>query len=644
MDVHGNRGKCAQPCRLPYTLYQCDSSIPLNLNNDLSENSIQKLDEGFLLSTKDLCSLEYLPKLIQCGVTSFKVEGRLKSPEYVATVTRIYRKYIDKVQNNDEYIIDETDQKDLMQAFNRGGFSCGHLSNTPNKDLIYSKKQNNMGIPLGKIKKFNASKGYISLELLDSVSIGDSISIDGETGSYRVSELLINNKNTPLADKNSFVTLGRMKGKIKVGSSVYKISSKQLSDLAIKSYENVENIKIPLNAIIDIHLGQPVKIHISCNNSDNSFYNNISFEITSSIIPEKAVNQPISEDRIIKQLSKTSNTPYEFKKITVNLDDDLYIPNIAGINELRRNCIEKLQNIIIEKYCKNEIPSLVKSEENIESNKSTDNSNNRIFSVLLNTVNLDYNYLDLENVQNIYIPFKYFTNAKYISTLKNIANKFDIYIYLPTIMRNNYTTLFRNKINEVLSNFNICGFVLSNIGNITLLDDCKLLNGKYKLIANYTLNIFNNTTSNVLKSLNIDMCTISPELNEDNIINIGNNHKYELICYGNTPIMNMNYCLLGKSNKCYPECRKLCNSNSRFFIKDRMGFNFRIIPDNIDTVTTIYNSKTTFIDTSKIGCTSFRIDILDESIDEINEIVSTIIHGNRLEGKQYTNGNFHREI
>lgn len=187
VDVLGNRGKCAQPCRLPYTL----------LEKYL--NGCNQIDNGYLLSTRDLCSLEYLPKLINAGVTCFKIEGRLKSPEYVATVTRIYRKYIDMVINNKEYILDENDKKELIQVFNRGLFSSGHLSASPNKGLVYPIKQNNMGIPLGTINNYNANKGYITLKLQDCISIGDSISIDGENGSYKVSELLINDKNSPTA-------------------------------------------------------------------------------------------------------------------------------------------------------------------------------------------------------------------------------------------------------------------------------------------------------------------------------------------------------------------------------------------------------------------------------------------------------------
>ena len=106
--------------------------------------------------------------------------------------------------------------------------------------------------------------------------------------------------------------------------------------------------------------------------------------------------------------------------------------------------------------------------------------------------------------------------------------------------------------------------------------------------------------------------------------------------------MNSNYCLLGRTNKCYPDCLMNCKSSNKYYLKDRMGFLFRIIPDNIQTVTTIYNSKTTFLDVTNLNVNSLRIDILDENVDEINKIIDCIRTGNRFEGQGYTNGNFNR--
>ena len=138
----GNRGKCAQPCRLPYKLLENDNII----------------DSGHLLSTRDLCGLDFIPYLLNAGVTCLKIEGRMKSPEYVATVTRIYRKYIDLAEKNtdlEDYKVDENDRKILLQAFNRGMSSTGHLSNEPNENLVYKEKPNNMGLFLGKVEKYN---------------------------------------------------------------------------------------------------------------------------------------------------------------------------------------------------------------------------------------------------------------------------------------------------------------------------------------------------------------------------------------------------------------------------------------------------------------------------------------------------------
>jgi len=109
--------------------------------------------------------------------------------------------------------------------------------------------------------------------------------------------------------------------------------------------------------------------------------------------------------------------------------------------------------------------------------------------------------------------------------------------------------------------------------------------------------------------------------------------------------MNTNYCFLGKSNKCYPNCDKKCfDTSKKYALVDRLGFEFRFIPDNIQTVTTVFNSRITSIETKDFNVKSCRINILDESIDEINKVINTVSKGNRLEGNMYTNGNLNREI
>ena len=254
---------------------------------------------------------------------------------------------------------------------------------------------------------------------------------------------------------------------------------------------------------------------------------------------------------------------------------------------------------------------------------------------------------ELENIDNIYIPLKFFTSNKYENVLKTISKKFDTYIYMPTVIRVNYNNLFFAKAKAAVSKYNIKGFVISNIGNIHLLNNLfEDLDKHFKIISNYTLNVYNSNTVLELKKLGVSKFTISPELDKKSIIDLCdyNYLQKELIVYGKTPVLNMNYCLLGGTNKCYPSCNTKCTSDNSYYLKDRLNMKFRVIPDNIQTVTTIYNSKITSISPKDFNIDFARIDILDEDIEEINNIIKVVKSGNRLEGKEYTNGNLNRKI
>lgn len=606
----GNRGKCAQGCRLPYELLEDNTTI----------------DKGYLLSPRDLCSLELLPELLSTNIDSLKIEGRMKSSEYVATVTKIYRKYIDKIVNGENYIIEEDDKKDLLQVFNRGGFSTGHLKEIPNKELIFKEKPNNMGIYLGNVSNYNYNKGYITLILKDSINIGDTITFENEKVSYKVSELMSNNKNIIQGNIGNKITIGRMKGNIHIGDKIYKLSSKTLSDKAISSY-STENKKFELNCVLDIHLDKPIKLRVFDNNG-------LEFSLQSDETPDVAINNPITSERLEKQLNKTKDNPFYFKNIKINIDNNLYLPHISTINELRRTALEKYSELIINKSKR--ISSLSINENQDLNIFHNDNK----ICVLLNKIDLEFDYSKLDNIDKLYIPLKYFCNKNYEHILEYLTQRFSSYIYMPSIMKANYRNLFKSNINKCLETLNIKGFVISNIGYLELLKDFR---DNYEFIANYTLNIFNNATTN---NLDCDVFTISPELNKEEINAISKNTQKatELIVYGNLPLMTSGYCLLGNSNKCYPECTQKCKSNNKYYLKDRMNFLFRIILDNIQTVTTIYNSKTTSIDTHDINIDNLRIDILDESIDEINYIINVVKSKNRLEGKDYTNGNLYRIV
>lgn len=619
---------------------------PCRLSFRLVNNSNKVIDEGYLLSTRDLCGLDFIPDLINAGVDCLKIEGRMKSPEYVACVTKIYRKYIDLAYSNKPYIIDENDRNFLALAFNRGGFSDGHL--TQNKNLIFKDKPNNMGLPLGIIKKYDLKKGLITLQLKQNISIGDSISVQKEENLYTISELMKNNINLKCASIGDIVTIGRMKGNINVGDNVYKMTDKAYNlELKTSFNESAESKKVPLNAKISLKLDKPIVLSIS-NNSNIDIYKNLEVLVSSKIKPETAKNSRLTKEQVISQISKIQNTPYEFSNIELELEDDLFLP-MSALNELKRKAIKEAKEFALSNIQRKSIDCDI----NLDIRKNT--NTNKAISVLLNILDLNKDYSKLEGIDNIYIPLKYFTDTNYFDILHTLESKFNLFIYLPIIMKNNYNKLFRINIENIVKTFNIKGFVISNISGLYLINDIKAKFSKsFSFVGNYSLNVYNCNTANNLLNLGLDVVTISPELDLSGMLQLCDSIcNLEIIVYGNIPIMSSNYCLFGKTNKCNGDCKSgspkntsptPCKLDCKYYLKDRMNFDFRVIPDNIDTLTTIYNSKITSISPKDFNVYSFRIDILDESIDEINFIVKSVKLGNKLDGKDYTSGNLNREI
>ena len=604
----GNRGQCAGPCRLPYEL----------LEND------KKIDSGYLLSTRDLCGLDYIPFLINAGVSCFKIEGRMKSPEYVAIVTKIYRKYIDLALSNEPYVIDETDRKNLLQAFNRGMSSSGHFSKDPNRELVFKEKPNNMGLFLGIIEKYNKNKGLITLKLKEKIQIGDTISLENESGSYTISELMDKNHNNIIETEiGQTVNIGRMKGNIHLGDKIYKISSKSLFTLAKESYQK-ENKKIPLNCKIIIKKKEPISITVT-SDSKFSIYTNMKIEQTSDFIPLEAQNQPLDKQTIITQFSKTASTPFEFSNINIDLDENIFIPKLSILNELRRSVLEKVENYAVEKISRNSY-TLPDNWQFKSVPECQPKSNPKTTSLLLNILNLSLDYSKLDGIDNIYIPLKYFTIKQYENIITTLSKKFNIYIYMPTIIKSNYRNLIISNFEKAINTYNIKGVIISNICSIKFLNElfenCQF-DKNFEIICNYTFNVFNIQTVDELKKLGVSKYTLSPELDEASLLNLCQNSSLasELIVYGKTPLVNMNYCLLGETNKCYPNCKLRCTNDNIYYLKDRLGMKFRILPDNIQTVTTIFNCKTTNINPDSYPTKNIRIDILDENIEEILEVI-----------------------
>ena len=367
--------------------------------------------------------------------------------------------------------------------------------------------------------------------------------------------------------------------------------------------------------------------------------NNIDFTINSELIPVDAINSPTTRERIFEQINKINNTPFQFKNIEIDLDDNLFIPGISKLNQLRRDAIEKLNEIILNKLHRNSNISQNFEIDNIKE-PQTNNISKKI-SILLNTLDANYDYLKLQNIDRIYIPLKHFYNSDFTSVLTTLTNNYKIYIYMPTILKKDNDIYVQNTLKDILNKYSITGFVLSNISHFNILKPYT----NYDFIANYTLNVYNNFTINELSNLGISTVTLSPELDKISLNSCKSNINTETILYGNLPVMTTNYCLLSKSGSCLQVCKNNCsNPNKKYYLKDRINLDFRIIPDSFSKTTTIFNSKKLSINAENVSTNYIRLDFLDENIDEINSIIEKFKNNEIIEGIEYTNGNFNRIV
>ncbi len=597
-DRSGNRGKCAQPCRLPYKLIKDNKEI----------------GNGYLLSPKDVSTIDILKDLP--NVVSLKIEGRMKSSEYVATVVGTYRKYLDKVIKNTDSIVSYEDKANLTQIFNRGGFSTGYLKGKLGKDTMCYEKPKNWGIYVGKVTDYDGQK-YIKMDTVSSLSIGDGIEIwngSNASPSTIISEI----------KKNK---VGRIRGDIHIGDKVYKTSDKALNASARESYSRGYRVQTPVELTVEIKTNKEVIVKIN----DYTYMTNI--------IPEASMNRPLTHETIITQFSKTGNTPFKANNINVILDENLFL-TVSTLNEIRRTAFQNYENYFLEKNKRKSIeltdlPSLEKYK-NISKPNSNFRQNKKEISIFINTLKDEHLELSDMGINNFYFKFKDALNHK------ELVSKFNgkKYVILPSITKTNYARLIKENI-STLTNI-VDGFVISNIGQLEYLKDTST-----ELIANYTFNTFNTACVELLKNLGFSKIICSPELTEYQINTLGDVLPIEVIAYGNICVMTSEYCPIGSveggfcNNK---KCSMPCVKNSTYYLRDRMNMDFRVIPDNIDCQSQIFNAKINSIETSSLNVNSIRIDVIDENINEIKHIIEIHKNGKKLSGEKYTNGHLNRPV
>ena len=325
----GNRGSCAQPCRKRYTLEDFEG---------------ERLGEpGFILSPKDISYLSELDEIINSGVNSLKIEGRLKSPEYTAATVQVFRKYIDRVcETSEKVLAEKSDIEKLEQVFSRGGFSKGYLYGKQNGALLSGESPKHRGLFLGTVRKVkqsavNRDKKIIEVDLKRDISVGDGIEIIGKgfPGGI-VTYLSGKNGNVKTALAGEKVKLGDIPGSIKPGELVYKVSDKKLLKQIRDTYADIKPEKEKISGSFYAKKGSVLVYEVVAEDGSRA-------RASGSIIIEEAESAPTSKDSVLEKLSKTGNTPYVLGKCDIKIEGNLMIP-MSEVNKVRREALEKLQN------------------------------------------------------------------------------------------------------------------------------------------------------------------------------------------------------------------------------------------------------------------------------------------------------------
>ncbi|HHV56498.1 MAG TPA: peptidase U32 [Firmicutes bacterium] len=322
----GNRGRCAQPCRLEYALVDKDGQAVVDP---------EKIGPH-LLSPRDLNTIRDLPRLIAAGVDSFKIEGRAKRPEYVATVVRLYRRALDLYAERgaEGYGVSPGTERELAQAFNRG-FTCGYLFGRPGRELMSYKRANNRGVFLGRVISSRGRRAR--LHLAAELAVGDGIEVwvsrGGRVGT-EVKRILLEGQPTQVGGAGQVVEV-ELPQRVAPGDRVFKTADARLLAQARASYQvPASGQTVPVHLAAVIAAGRPVEVSLRDAEGHEG-------RAVSAKPAEKALKHPLSAANAGELLLRLGNTPYRVEDIALDVAPGTLVP-FSELNNLRREAVERL--------------------------------------------------------------------------------------------------------------------------------------------------------------------------------------------------------------------------------------------------------------------------------------------------------------
>ncbi|MBQ2929609.1 MAG: U32 family peptidase [Clostridia bacterium] len=297
----GNRGRCAQPCRLPYS-YRGKTAA--------------------WLSPRDVCMRDYLPDLVKAGACSVKLEGRLKRPEYVATIAASYRKGIDLLEQNAFRPADDAEREGLTQIFSRGGFMNGYAMGAQDAGVIYPDRVNHGGVPIGTIEAI--AGGMARLKLTRDLNDGDGLQIRNDRGDH---EMIYAGHDTPAG--GIAVLRLRPDMKVRAGDTVHRLTS----SAQLEAARAMTIPAIPCDMTLVALPGEPLTLTATDGTS--------TVTVTGDVV-SAAQKRAMTEDDAKKSLAKMGDTPFELRDCTV-FTDNAFVP-VSALNAIRRDALMALEN------------------------------------------------------------------------------------------------------------------------------------------------------------------------------------------------------------------------------------------------------------------------------------------------------------
>lgn len=583
----GNRGRCAQTCRLSFDIIDKETGLKIN------DKPV------YPLSLKEFNIGAKIQKLADIGIDTFKIEGRMRKPEYVDRVVTYYRQLLDGVY-------DENVKKQAEQVFSRG-FTKGLLFGDFGKDLMAYDSPKNTGSLLGTVKKMN---GYSAgVQLVDDISVGDGITYGrNERNKGFIIERLVQKGTSIKEAKAGELVFIKAKQKMEVGDVIYKTFNKKLSDeVGIKIKNDDIYYLRPLDFDVKIRQGERILL--------KAFSGEYKTEVYSADKVEGAKSAPAEAESVIKQLSKAGGTVFAVKDVNVDMEGNVFVSK-SVLNSLRREAIESLEEKILEHH-KKEISIKIEERETFE------RDNDMRYSLNLNN-DRDYRNIDFKEIDLVYIPYCFITeemidyirdmndDAELVLSIRNVSKTYD-YVEAERVYK---------KYND-----SIIGIQVDNIDGLAFAKGL----GEKNIYCDFEMNIMNEYSAEFLKGEGVACFTHSVESSLEDIkeINRRTDMKTECIVYSNLPLMTIRNCPFAYMKNCRDTSKcSGCDMYDRYLLKDRKGYLISMSRNR--GITTVYNPIHLYMadrmyDVKKTGSDYARIDY-DGSVD-INKVIESVKFG-----------------